>query len=385
MRVSFICCPFQTSFGAYGSSLKAALESKLESQIQWVASNCGCGDPIEVGRKFQTPHCDYFQMPVIADYRSKRAWKRQLRTAARSVLAYIRAKRYSRLLDKPEVVHFQQILNAYGSKSVFAWLRQPLEAARVVTVHELDADQTEHSKENVNYNRANAIIVHSEDMKERLVQLNVQQAKIHVVPYGTSIPELTSTERREGIVFYAGHKIMSGKGVETVFKAMSIVRQQRPGSVPTLKIHGHYGSEAPAEAVRLAGQYGLTDHIIWLNQIPEEEMIRLYQQSLVCVLPFTGSFAGLSASMAAACQLPVVCTRKAGLPDHLGDAGIWIDENSSEQLAARIIELIESEQLRAEIGARLLKRAQDYLSWDVIADQTLKIYEEAERQRVLAA
>jgi glycosyltransferase involved in cell wall biosynthesis len=108
-----------------------------------------------------------------------------------------------------------------------------------------------------------------------------------------------------------------------------------------------------------------------------EDIVRQYQSSLVCVLPYTGSFAGLPASIAAANQLPVVCTRNAGLPDHLGECGVWVDEENPEQLTERIIELLGSEQLRREIGARLLKRAEDFLQWDVIAERTLRVYREA--------
>jgi glycosyltransferase involved in cell wall biosynthesis len=289
------------------------------------------------------------------------------------------------MLDEPEVVHFHQVLNAYGSKGVFAWLKQPLSAARVVTVHELDCDQLERPEENTIYNRADAVIVHCEDMKDRLVRLKVDQDRVHIVLHGTVIPDAKPNNSRDGIVFYGGHKLMSGKGIDTVFKAMSLIRRQRPHRTPMLKIHGHYGTETPAEALKLAAEHGITDHIVWLNQMPEEDVVPLYQESLVCLLPFTGSFAGLAASTAAACQLPVVGTRKAGLPDHLGDAGVWVDENNPEQLAARAIELLDSEKLRGEVGARLLKRAEDHLSWDVVADRTLKIYQEAAQQRALAA
>jgi glycosyltransferase involved in cell wall biosynthesis len=94
------------------------------------------------------------------------------------------------------------------------------------------------------------------------------------------------------------------------------------------------------------------------------------------VLPYTGSFAGFAASLAAACQLPIVCTRKAGLPDHLGETAVWVDENSPEPLAERIIELLSNEPRRRQLGNQLLKRAETFLQWDVIADQTLKIYED---------
>jgi glycosyltransferase involved in cell wall biosynthesis len=336
---------------------------------------------MESGRQFQTKDCDYFNMPLPTGFRSNSAWKRRVRGTTRSMMLYLRARKYSAMLDRPDVVHFQQVLNGYGSKALFSWLKLPSSAARVVTVHELDADQLEFPETNLTYNRADAIIVHCAEMKEQLIRLGVQPEKIHTILHGTTVPTATAENSRDGILFYGGHKIKSGKGIDTVFKAMSIIRKQRPENVPVLRIHGHYGSETPADAARLAADNGIADHVVWLNQIPEDELVPLYQRSLLCVLPFTGSFAGMAASIAAACQLPVICTRKAGLPDHLGDAGIWVDENNPEQLAAKMIELLDSQTLRQQVGARLLKRAQEHLDWNVVAAQTLVVYEEAKARK----
>ena len=383
MTMSMICCPFKTSFGFYASSLKAEIEKKTGSSMQWVGSNCGCGDPIEVNREFQAKQCSYFDMPILVDFRSKKAWKRRVRGAARSVILYLRAKKYAALSQKAEVVHFQQILNAYGSKAVFHWLHRPSNAIRIVTVHELDGDQLEFPETNKTYNQADGVIVHCEDMKQQLIRLNVQENKIHVVLHGTDLPAVLPDSERSGIVFYGGHKLMSGKGIETLFKAMAIVQTRMGGNTPALKIHGHFGPVTPKEGAALAQANGIADKVFWLNQISEEDMVRLYQTSRVCVLPYTGSFAGLPAALAAACKLPVVCTRKAGLPDHLGDSGIWVEENNAEQLAERMIELLSNDALRQQVGAKLRKRAQDALSWDVIADQTLKIYKQSAKNAAL--
>jgi glycosyltransferase involved in cell wall biosynthesis len=368
-----ICCPFKTSFGSYGDSLKTAIESKDGMRVQWVASNCGCGDPVEVNRLYQAKQCAYFEMPVPIDYRSKYPWRRHVRGLARKVLFSARAIRFARLSRDAEIVHFQQVLNAYGSNALFAWLKRPSNATRVVTVHELDADQTEHKENNAIYNRADAVIVHCQEMKDQLVRLAVRPEKIHVILHGTTIPEPT-TQPRQGIVFYGGHKPMTNKGLATLMTAMAIIKKRMGADVPTLSIHGHYGTETPSAGLELAEQIGVTDSIVWLNQMPEHEIAKLYQRSLLCVLPYTGSFAGGAAALAAACGTPVVCTRKAGLPDHLGDTGIWIEENNAEQLAERVIELLKDDKLRSQCAARAVQRAQDHLRWDVIAEQTLRIY-----------
>ena len=383
MRVTFICCPFKTSFGSYTDSLKAAIEKKTGDTVQWVGSNCGCGDPIEKGRQFQIPksQCDYFELPICTDTVSKTAWKRPLKSITRSVFLPIRGKRYASLSKNAEVVHFQQILNAYGSKVVFTWLQQPSDASRIVTVHELDADQLQAPKSNEIYNLADGIIVHCEEMKQHLIRLGVREEKIHVLLHGVSLPASQPANAREGIVFYGGHKLMSGKGLETLFKAMSIIQRKMTARAPLLKIHGHYGTDIPQEALQLAARHEVADRIVWLNQIPDEDVVRLYQHSLLCALPYTGSFAGFAASTAAACRLPVVCTRKAGLPDHLGETAVWIDENNPEQLAERMIELINNEPCRRRLGDQLFERAQALLQWDVIADQTLGLYEDLSREK----
>jgi glycosyltransferase involved in cell wall biosynthesis len=225
--------------------------------------------------------------------------------------------------------------------------------------------------------------VHCEEMREHLIRLNVQEEKIHVVLHGTKIPASLPDNHREGIVFYGGHFLTQNKGLDSLFKAMSILQRRMGANAPTLKIHGYYGPDLREQAIRLAEEHRVANKIVWLDYQSDEDTIQLYQHSQVCVLPYTGSFAGRAASLAAACQLPVVCTRQAGLPDHLGDNGAWVEENNPEQLAERIMELLGNDHMRQEIGARLQKRAREFLSWDVIADRTLKIYEESTRKKAI--
>lgn len=381
MEMSMICCPFKTSYGSYASSLMSAIDKKTGGKMHWVASNCGCGDPIEVNRCFQAQQCDYFEMPIINDYRSSTPWKRRIRGAARGGISYFRARRFANLSKGAEIVHFQQILNAYGSNAVFHWLRQPSNATRIVTVHELDPDQIEFPQRNKTYALADGVIVHCEEMKTKMVQLGVPEHKIHVVLHGASVPASAAEDQRSGIIFYAGHKAMTGKGIETLFPAMSILHERMGAKAPVLKIHGHYGEKTPHDAEELAGHNGLGGQIVWLNQISMEEMARQYERALLCVLPYTGSFAGLPAAMAAANQLPVVCTKKAGLPDHLADCAVWVDEKNPVQLAERIMELLESDQRRRELADKLRARAEHFLSWDVIAERTLNVYEQSARRK----
>jgi hypothetical protein len=127
-------------------------QRRTSQEIRWVASNCGCGDPIEVGRRFQSGSCDlidYFEMPVIGDHPSKEPWKAWVRGHARHAGMFARALGFGLLTWRAELVHFQQVLNGYGSEVVFHWLHQPSHSARVITVHELDQHQQAHPRNNL--------------------------------------------------------------------------------------------------------------------------------------------------------------------------------------------------------------------------------------------
>jgi glycosyltransferase involved in cell wall biosynthesis len=108
-----------------------------------------------------------------------------------------------------------------------------------------------------------------------------------------------------------------------------------------------------------------------------EKIAPLYQRSAILVLPYSGSFAGMPAAMAAANGLPVIGTKKAGIPDHLDKWGLWVEEDNPEQLAERILEVLGNEELRRKVSTGLRRRAAEVLSWDVIAQKTLDIYRAA--------
>jgi glycosyltransferase involved in cell wall biosynthesis len=389
MKISMIGCPFQTAFGSYIESLKTAIEKQPgNNEVHWVGSNCGCGVPVELEKKFQTRGCDYFEMPNRHYYGpSKFTWKRWLRVRVNDASYYFRARRYSELSRGGDIVHFQQVLNAFGSSAVFHWLKQPSNAAKVVTIHEFDDHQKYFPERNSAYNRAGAVIVHCEQMKQELVGMGIPGKKVHVVLNGTDLPPLNGGHAREGIVFHCGHDPMSGKGLPTLFKAMTIIKSRLGADTPMLTVHGHYPAEPPQEAQKIAGELGITDRVTWLNQLPMEQIPPLYQLSMMLVLPYSRSFAGGAAAMAAANELPVICTKKAGIPDHLGDWGLWVEEDDPEELAGRILEVLRNKQLRERFAAGLRKRAEEALNWDLVAQETLNVYraaiEEKARLRAL--
>jgi glycosyltransferase involved in cell wall biosynthesis len=378
MQVTFIACPFKTSYGAASESLKKALERKLRTNVQWVASNCGCGDDVEVARQFQMPGCcKYFDAITITDHPSRNRWKLWLKLAARKFFYYFRARKYHAFSVGAEVVNFQQTLNAYGSTVLFHWLKQRSPAARVITIHELDRHQLNAPDTNRAYNQADAIIVQQGAMRDQLIGLGVDPSKIEIVLHGTDLPAIYDEAPREGVMYYCGHHPFNGKGLREVFQAIALLKKRLGTKAPRLKVHGYFSREDLETLKGIAAQSGIENDVVWLNQPSMQEVLQQYGSSALCVLPFTASFAGLAASTAAAVGLPIIATKNAGIVEHIGENGIWLESDSAEEIAAQVERLLGADALRRDLGKRLRQRAEQYLSWDVVAESTLAVYDRA--------
>lgn len=378
--VSIIGCPFRTTYGGYISSLKSALERVTGARVKWVATNCGCGDPVEKARQFETLDSDYFETPEtvfnfnIVGY-SSNPIKRALKAPTRGVGNGLRAARYAERSRGADVIHLQQTLAAFGSDVAFRLLRRRVDAARVVTLHELDPEQTDFPERNAAYNLADALIVHDSLMKRKLVSLGVDEERVHVVCCGTDLEALEDGPR-DGLVFYGGHNLNKGKGLDLLLEAYRLLKARSSSPAPRLRVHGHYGTPT-REVLQAADRAGVADDIDWLNTLSMPEMAALYRRSQVCVLPFTGSFAGLPAGVAAANRLPIIATRFAGIPDHIGDLGVWIGGDDPVELADKLEQCLADEAMRSDYGLRLRAHAERSLSWDAVARRTWAVYQAA--------
>jgi MMP alpha-(1->4)-mannosyltransferase len=383
MKIKFVTCWFNTSYAEYVNCLRQALERQADNETGVIASNCGCGDPMD--GVFFDRSCDYFEYPHLTAWSSRIALKRWMLRARRTSLYGERARLYMQRSGDADVLHFQQTLNAYGSLPLFKWLQLPSSAARVVTVHELDGFQTYYRELNRAYNLADRILVQAESLKKDLIALGVEAERIELIRHGVD-PQPPSAEPRSGLIFYGGHNLNPGKGLETLADAMVLARKQLGKQSPRLKIYGYYGDGEMLEyGKQVIANAGIADQVDWLGRLSLADMTREYQRSVACVLPFTGSFAGLAVTLAMANDLPVIGTRLAGIPEHLDDAGIYVPEKSPPALAEAIIRVVGDSDLRNRLATAARQRAETELSWDSIARATLDVYRRAIAKRAARA
>jgi glycosyltransferase involved in cell wall biosynthesis len=75
-----------------------------------------------------------------------------------------------------------------------------------------------------------------------------------------------------------------------------------------------------------------------------------------------------------ACGTPVVVSDRSSLPEVVGDAGLRVDPDSAEDLAATLAQVLDDDALRASLRQRGLVQASQF-SWAKAASETMAVYE----------
>jgi len=104
----------------------------------------------------------------------------------------------------------------------------------------------------------------------------------------------------------------------------------------------------------------------------------LFQKASVVVLPYIdGSQTGII-PIAYAFKKPVIVTNVGSIPEVVDDGktGYIVPPRNEKKLAEAIIDILRDEHKRKQMGENAYKKMKEELSWDKIAEKTIRVYEE---------
>ena len=216
------------------------------------------------------------------------------------------------------------------------------------------------------FRHASAVAV-SESTAADLRERGMSDHEITVVPNGVDLdrlkPSLDPGRFSEPTLLYLG-RLKRYKGVDLILEA--VARLRRRGTPIRLLIAGRGDHEE--ELRGLTSRLGLGDTVSFLGYVPEEEKIRLLQQSWIHVLTSPKEGWGISILEAAACGTPTVASQSPGLRDAVldGKTGILVPHGNVEALSDALFSLLENTETRREMGVAARDFAEKY-SWEASA------------------
>ncbi len=129
---------------------------------------------------------------------------------------------------------------------------------------------------------------------------------------------------------------------------------------------------------RTVEESGLRDLVHFAGFVPGEELGHWYNAATVLVYPSLYEGFGLPPLEAMQCGTPVVTSNAGSLVEVVGDAGISVEATDAEALGDALVRVTSDPELRAEMRARGLLRAQLF-DWGQTAVRTLAVLRAAAR------
>jgi glycosyltransferase involved in cell wall biosynthesis len=233
--------------------------------------------------------------------------------------------------------------------------------------------------------RASRIVTDSEfSARDIAARLAVPAERIAVIPLAADarfrpLPgeEAAQVLARHGIepgfVFSLG-RLNRRKNLARLLAAYG--RLGGPGGAPPPLVVGGKRDHGVEDVLREAKLSDAGPRVRFTEFIPDDDLPAFYSAAACFVYPSLFEGFGLPVLEAMACGTPVVAASRAALPELVGDAGILVDPESVDELAAGLGRVLGDRALAADLGARGRERSRRY-SWTETARRTLDVYRAA--------
>ncbi|MEM2963156.1 MAG: glycosyltransferase family 4 protein [Candidatus Anstonellales archaeon] len=266
-------------------------------------------------------------------------------------------------------------------------LRQELGIPLVQTFHSTEFDRTSFtwdfilSTEKEAVQTADRIITVSHLMKKRLItNFSADPGKIRVIynavaheefehQMNTPSKPLPPVMRNRKKVLFLG-RLTSQKGPTFFLEAAKKVLTLEPN---TLFIIAGTGDLLP-HLINYSISLGISQNVLFLGYISEEERRRIYSECDVYVLPSVSEPFGISALEAMASGTPTIISKNAGVCETIKYV-LKVDFWDKDKMAEQIVALLRYKPLAKTLSAFSSYEARKF-SWESAAKQTLNVYNE---------
>jgi glycosyltransferase involved in cell wall biosynthesis len=222
--------------------------------------------------------------------------------------------------------------------------------------------------------KATMVIAVSQNTKNDILRIypHIDESKIKVIHHGSSIKvnDAIQVNLPANYILFVGAR---DHYKNFTFLVKSIATLFESDATLTLVCAG--GGAFKTEELNLITELGLENRVIYKN-FKEQELGQFYQQAKCFVFPSLYEGFGIPVLEAMACGCPVVLARSSSFPEVAGDAGIYFDVNSPEDVKNKINNLLLNQQVREEFSEKGLIRAKQF-NWNHAAQQCLDVYQQA--------
>jgi glycosyltransferase involved in cell wall biosynthesis len=232
--------------------------------------------------------------------------------------------------------------------------------------------------------RANFVITDSVFSKTCIIdQFRIPQSKIKVIYPGIDSSvimkssDLIIHKTNEKYKIHAPFILSAGgesiwKNIEKLIDAFSVLHDFHDVNEDLL-IVGIRDRKILNGHLQKIRRLNLAHKIKFLGYIPKEDLIALYSGASVFVYPSLWEGFGFPPLEAMACEVPVVASNAASIPEVVGDAAVLCNAKDPSEIALAIKRVLDDSGMRFRLVHSGLKRINEF-SWVNSAEKMIELY-----------
>ncbi|MCC7431676.1 glycosyltransferase family 4 protein [bacterium] len=221
------------------------------------------------------------------------------------------------------------------------------------------------------------IISNSVFVAEKLKLIGVENNKIHVVSGGTDTKQFFPTNKnalkerlkisKDKIIISTIAHLKTEKGLDVALKTISLLIKKVPNILYLIVGEGKERAFLQKEAANL----GLEKSVVFIGEIPSNQIQEFLQISDVYLQPSKIETMGRAICEANACGIPVVASNIGGIPSVIqnNQSGLLVEEGDFEEFAKAIQKILADEKLKEKLIFNGLKNADEKFSWEVVGEK----------------
>ncbi len=237
--------------------------------------------------------------------------------------------------------------------------------------------------------RASAIMVDSEISREDVLRFYPTDAKkVKVLPLVAPnyLPENCSEEELRKVrlkyrlpprfLFYPAN-FWGHKNHKLIIEALRQLREQQGQQIPVVFTGSRQVPYSTYDEVwGLVNKYGLVEQVHYPGYVSNEDMGALYKLAEALVMPTFFGPTNIPFLEAFVLGCPVIAADIRGAKEQIGDAGLLVEVNSAEELAAAMLRIWSDENLRETLRQKGYARVKQW-DFDRFAAALNQIIDEA--------
>jgi len=284
-------------------------------------------------------------------------------------------REFNKTIKEIDIVHNCRIGREFISLASYKYARQKDKPFIITPVHHPAWNGWFHRIFHNLFKNSDAVIALTQSEKKTLINLGVQDSKIHITGIGPILSEVFDGNRLKQkynlkdvpIVLFLGQKY-EYKGLLQLLNSTKIVWNKFPD------VHFLFIGPRTKYSINLFSEY-YDRRILEIDKVNlQEKTDALAACNLLCVPSTQESFGGVYTEAwsmgkpVIGCNIPAVSE----VIDH-GVNGLLVSQ-SAESIADGIIQILSSNKLANEMGLNGKNKVQNNYSWNQLAKKTLEIY-----------